>query len=1366
MTICQPTISGSWLFWTSLPLSSLVIQQSSPTPPTTSSSSSSLSVSTVIDIQQQQQHQQQIQLLNNLNKVFQVQRYSGPLWWNDKYRILLLLDDGNSNGYIIASSPTKEDVIANWEILKAVYMDKVEQSGLSTFSASFLLQLYKKLAKKMVKIEGGLSASVSPFDYSATDYTFKNSRILTPTKSTPQKDKDNNHNNHNREQMKSSAGWSGGAVPSPQPSQQQQQGSGHHVGSPNNNNNNNNCNTINNQQSFTTYKILEEFGSSTSDGGSKIGIGRQRRVALLFRVLYSRHTFDKPQSIKFFAILELLLAKGTPIDAKTIRGETALHRACFFGSMQVVSFLIDHGAQLNIQNKRGETPLFFAVIGRHRTIVTTLVENGADCVLGGATGNSLDASKMTEQTDLFYFLCGFAQSLESFQYNEEDDEVESEDPQNVDNNQNNNNVNSHKHKHGQDCQHGHDTDNNNDDDDDDNNNNEQKEEHSSLQYQLIEKKLKEKNDKLKIHHHNFYPHLFVLTDFKGPTWCSLCGYFLWGLRKQGFSCEACGYIAHPKCKKRAILQESCMILKQNRPQDLTSSTNSNGSSSTSSEQQRSLTSSVNEYLSASGQHQQPLLKQSINRKRLESLYNQFNQLDKEQQGCIHQKEFGQCLGSLISESKFFYEALFNAFDSNHDGKMDLKDFLRGVSVLQNSSFDEQIHFAFSMLDVNRRGYITLREFIYVVESIQVSLSALSIKIMSPQKIAERVFPETLIFKFIPTGFVRSKGPNRSDLQRSDQSILSLHRTLSLSSSSIPEEDPASSTNSSTCSSPLSLSPSPSIALKASSLPILPKSSVTDNSSITSSLPEAESDSINIDAATTTTITAAASSSTLNRSNSTNSVSSASIVANALNSMDKKSTSTSSSSSTTTLTSQESSSSSSHSAMSQSLPANLKSLMAKENIPRHHPQEYTKQLNLEAKITFEDYKQAMMSHSFFIQSMGVIESDTNSNTADSTTVKQSIRETNLLKKWMSFEGKEITLGHESWETMQFIMIGIRRAIGETITLPNRPLKQKDFELIVEFKYNGWTFKDHSPFPFKRIREILEIDSKYFMFSLGPEKIFGNLLLGNLSNLCEVVSSGRSGSSFFRSNEGRYLIKTIPQNEETVLKTILPSYLQHLTKYPNSLLAKTLGYYSMFGAKDYRFLVMNNLFYTPLPIHEKYDLKGSTVGRHVEQSAAEDDGNLNAEMALKDLDFKRKITIGPGFKAPLMEQIEHDTKLLESHNICDYSLLVGVHRVDEYSPIALASDDHLSKDIFTVLDEGFFKKSGGTAPIFNQHYGGILSSDKKEVYFIAIIDIFTTYDFRKKYENMFKSLVHDSNKISAIDPARYRKRFQQLLQHIVE
>lgn len=53
----------------------------------------------------------------------------------------------------------------------------------------------------------------------------------------------------------------------------------------------------------------------------------------------------------------------------------------------------------------------------------------------------------------------------------------------------------------------------------------------------------------------------------------------------------------------------------------------------------------------------------------------------------------------------------------------------------------------------------------------------------------------------------------------------------------------------------------------------------------------------------------------------------------------------------------------------------------------------------------------------------------------------------------------------------------------------------------------------------------IDETSYMFSLGPEQLLGNMMLGNLSSLSMSLSEGKSGSFFFTSHDGRFLVKTI-------------------------------------------------------------------------------------------------------------------------------------------------------------------------------------------------------------------------------------------------
>jgi len=46
-------------------------------------------------------------------------------------------------------------------------------------------------------------------------------------------------------------------------------------------------------------------------------------------------------------------------------------------------------------------------------------------------------------------------------------------------------------------------------------------------------------------------HFFKLTNFSSPTFCKYCKGFIFGLFKQGFECQECGYTSHKKCLDKA-----------------------------------------------------------------------------------------------------------------------------------------------------------------------------------------------------------------------------------------------------------------------------------------------------------------------------------------------------------------------------------------------------------------------------------------------------------------------------------------------------------------------------------------------------------------------------------------------------------------------------------------------------------------------------------------------------------------------------------------------------------------------------------------------------------------------------------------------
>lgn len=135
---------------------------------------------------------------------------------------------------------------------------------------------------------------------------------------------------------------------------------------------------------------------------------------------------------------------------------------------------------------------------------------------------------------------------------------------------------------------------------------------------------------------------------------------------------------------------------------------------------------------------------------------------------------------------------------------------------------------------------------------------------------------------------------------------------------------------------------------------------------------------------------------------------------------------------------------------------------------------------------------------------------------------------------------------------------------------------------------------------------------------------------------MLSTGRSGSSLYRSRDRRYLLKTLPLEEALFLVKELKDYVNYLRDNPDTLLTRFFGMFKLCTKmrKDIYFVVMKNVFDTGLTISEHYDLKGSTIGRSVGLPEG------NPEIARKDLDFRRKIALGDTLKPRFLSQIEKD------------------------------------------------------------------------------------------------------------------------------
>ena len=284
-----------------------------------------------------------------------------------------------------------------------------------------------------------------------------------------------------------------------------------------------------------------------------------------------------------------------------------------------------------------------------------------------------------------------------------------------------------------------------------------------------------------------------------------------------------------------------------------------------------------------------------------------------------------------------------------------------------------------------------------------------------------------------------------------------------------------------------------------------------------------------------------------------------------------------------------------------------------------------------------------------------------------------------------------------------MIGIKMAVDANLDIPMFTPTHKDYKIRSEFGVAPYktdrsdlvkacSFFDYAPKIFASIRKFSGISKEQYLESLGPEKILGYIFKSNFETLSELCSTGKSGSFFYYSYDGRFMLKTIPRREFKKLKEILQNYHEYLTqKNTDSLMCRVFGlhkviFYRKKGKMSQKiyFCVMNNVFQTTKKIDLRYDLKGSTFGR---QTIKEKQGvQIDRTVALKDVDFLNKkevFKVGYENKQRIMNILRQDAQFFADNNIIDYSLLVGIHNRSEH-PSTFLSRQESQDDIQMKFD----------------------------------------------------------------------------------
>lgn len=259
-------------------------------------------------------------------------------------------------------------------------------------------------------------------------------------------------------------------------------------------------------------------------------------------------------------------------------------------------------------------------------------------------------------------------------------------------------------------------------------------------------------------------------------------------------------------------------------------------------------------------------------------------------------------------------------------------------------------------------------------------------------------------------------------------------------------------------------------------------------------------------------------------------------------------------------------------------------------------------------------------------------------------------------------------YKKFETTQLIgsiQLGLQYTIGSMAKIPDRDLLMQDFMSIetVSFtrdgllqqtpahNYSEFRFRTYASYAFRFFRKLFAIDTDLFVASLCSEA------------MVELSGSGASGSIFYVTRDDNFICKTVMHKEGEFLQKLLPGYYMNLQQNPRTLLPKFFGLYCYScNAKNVRIVVMNNLLPSGLKMHQKFDLKGSTYKRKASKNERAKDSPT-----FKDLDFlelyPQGILLQPDLYHSLLTSIQRDCRVLESFKIMDYSLLIGIHNLDQ-------------------------------------------------------------------------------------------------------
>jgi len=213
-----------------------------------------------------------------------------------------------------------------------------------------------------------------------------------------------------------------------------------------------------------------------------------------------------------------------------------------------------------------------------------------------------------------------------------------------------------------------------------------------------------------------------------------------------------------------------------------------------------------------------------------------------------------------------------------------------------------------------------------------------------------------------------------------------------------------------------------------------------------------------------------------------------------------------------------------------------------------------------------------------------------------------------------------------------------------------------------------------------------------------------------------SGGKTGASFIKTYDQKFVFKQLDKKEFSMLLGFTPKYLKYMWESNNkkqpSLLCKIYGIYEIQYEKKTKYLIaMENMFFGFGKSVKVYDLKGSELNRYAGKKNEEDSGTLLDTNYRVDRNGE-PLPIKAECHAFIDQGIKQDTEFLAGLKVVDYSLLL-------------------------ILDE------------------------KNKVNRMGIIDYLRIYDLEKQLEHVSKKFITGGTTPTITGPDDYKNRFQKAM-----